>query len=577
MEKNKKKSNQKSFFFKDYNHYSSKSLSKVGLKISEDRVYLLFFVFFCLISIFSIKILAISLKESNFKNTQNYYNKIFKLIRSDIVDRNGIIIAKNIRVYNAAVKPNLIKDKKKFILKIKLLYPEINTLNIKNKIDKNKYFYLKKNISEDEKLKLWSLGEKGILFEKTQTRIYPHKNLFSHVLGQIDDDNIGISGLERSFDKQLRLNKKPLVISLDTNIQYLIREELVKFQKVFNNIGSASILMNIDNGEILSMVSLPDFDINKRKTIDDVNYINRATKGVYELGSVFKTFTLAGALNEGVVETNTLFKNLPKKISCAGRPIGEYDEKIPSDLTAEQILIRSGNIGSVRIAQKIGGEKMKNFLQNIGVLNKIEFDIDEVGVPISFRWGKCKLATASFGHGITTTLLQLAKGYSIISNGGFNLKPTLIKNGHKVEKKVRVLNEEVSKKINPILRKIVSTKEGTANFANIKGYEVGGKTGTAQKSFNGIYSKNKINTFVAVFPISKPKYILLVLLDEPKPSKDYIYHYKDGSGWKYKGTPYNTAGWTSVEIAGKIIEKIGPILAIKKIDFYDNYVVKKSN
>jgi len=446
MEKNKKKSNQKSFFFKDYNHYSSKSLSKVGLKISEDRVYLLFFVFFCLISIFSIKILAISLKESNFKNTQNYYNKIFKLIRSDIVDRNGIIIAKNIRVYNAAVKPNLIKDKKKFILKIKLLYPEINTLNIKNKIDKNKYFYLKKNISEDEKLKLWSLGEKGILFEKTQTRIYPHKNLFSHVLGQIDDDNIGISGLERSFDKQLRLNKKPLVISLDTNIQYLIREELVKFQKVFNNIGSASILMNIDNGEILSMVSLPDFDINKRKTIDDVNYINRATKGVYELGSVFKTFTLAGALNEGVVETNTLFKNLPKKISCAGRPIGEYDEKIPSDLTAEQILIRSGNIGSVRIAQKIGGEKMKNFLQNIGVLNKIEFDIDEVGVPISFRWGKCKLATASFGHGITTTLLQLAKGYSIISNGGFNLKPTLIKNGHKVEKKVRVLNEEVSKK-----------------------------------------------------------------------------------------------------------------------------------
>ncbi len=577
MEKNKKKSNQKSFFFKDYNHYSSKSLSKVGLKISEDRVYLLFFVFFCLISIFSIKILAISLKESNFKNTQNYYNKIFKLIRSDIVDRNGIIIAKNIRVYNAAVKPNLIKDKKKFILKIKLLYPEINTLNIKNKIDKNKYFYLKKNISEDEKLKLWSLGEKGILFEKTQTRIYPHKNLFSHVLGQIDDDNIGISGLERSFDKQLRLNKKPLVISLDTNIQYLIREELVKFQKVFNNIGSASILMNIDNGEILSMVSLPDFDINKRKTIDDVNYINRATKGVYELGSVFKTFTLAGALNEGVVETNTLFKNLPKKISCAGRPIGEYDEKIPSDLTAEQILIRSGNIGSVRIAQKIGGEKMKNFLQNIGVLNKIEFDIDEVGVPISFRWGKCKLATASFGHGITTTLLQLAKGYSIISNGGFNLKPTLIKNEHKVEKKVRVLNEEVSKKINPILRKIVSTKEGTANFANIKGYEVGGKTGTAQKSFNGIYSKNKINTFVAVFPISKPKYILLVLLDEPKPSKDYIYHYKDGSGWKYKGTPYNTAGWTSVEIAGKIIEKIGPILAIKKIDFYDNYVVKKSN
>ena len=154
---------------------------------------------------------------------------------------------------------------------------------------------------------------------------------------------------------------------------------------------------------------------------------------------------------------------------------------------------------------------------------------------------------------------------------------TLIKSEISVDEKNRILKKEVSKKINPILRKIVSTKEGTANFANIDGYEVGGKTGTAQKSINGIYSKNKINTFVAVFPISEPKYILLVLLDEPKPSKDYIYHYRDGSGWKYKGTPYNTAGWTSVEIAGKIIEKIGPILAINKIDFYDNHVVKKSN
>ena len=575
--KKKKKMNQKSFYFEDYNHHYKSQSNKSKTNISGDRIYLLFFVFFCLISIFAIKIFATSLQDTNFKSTQNYYSSFFKPLRSDIIDRNGETLAKNIRVYHAAIRPNLISNKKNFILKLKLLYPEFNILNIKKNLDKNKYFYLKKNISEDERLKLWSLGEKGILFETTQTRIYPHKNLFSHVVGQIDDNNNGISGLEKSFDEKLKLNKEPIAMTLDANLQFLIREELIKFQKIFNNIGSASILMDVNNGEILSMVSLPDFDINKRETIDDVNYINRATKGVYELGSVFKTFTLAGALNEGIVETNTEFKNLPKKITCAGRSIGEYDDKIPSDLTAEQILIRSGNIGSVRIGQKIGGERMKNFLQNIGVLSKIEFDIEEVGVPISFRWGKCKLATASFGHGITTTLLQLAKGYSIISNGGFNIKPTLIKRETKQSKKIRILNKEVSKKINPILRKIVSTKEGTANFANIEGYEVGGKTGTAQKSFNGIYSKSKINTFAAVFPTSKPKYILLVLLDEPKLSKDYIYHYKDGSGWKYRGTPYNTAGWTSVEIAGKIIEKIGPILAINKIDFYDNYVVKKSN
>ena len=324
--------------------------------------------------------------------------------------------------------------------------------------------------------------------------------------------------------------------------------------------------MNVDNGNIISMVSIPDFNLNKRKEIKDIKFINRATKGVYELGSVFKTFTLAAAINEKEIEPNTEFKDLPNSIKCAGRSIREYDDKIPSDLTAEEILIRSGNIGSVRIAQKIGIEKFKYFLEKIGVLNKIEFDIEEVGEPISFRWGKCKLATSSFGHGITTTPLQLSKGYAIITNGGYDIRPTLIKNNIiKIKTKNKILNEGVSEKINPILRKIVSTKQGTAGFANIPGYQIGGKTGTAQKTLDGSYSKEKVNTFVGVFPTSKPKYVLTILLDEPKPNKDYIYHYRDGSGWKYKGTAYNTAGWTSVEVAGKIIEKIGPILATKYI------------
>ena len=172
------------------------------------------------------------------------------------------------------------------------------------------------------------------------------------------------------------------------------------------------------------------------------------------------------------------------------------------------------------------------------------------------------LATASFGHGITTTLLQLAKAYSIIVNGGYKINPTLIKSEEKKEP-IRVLNEDVSEKVLPILRKVVSTKNGTASLANIDGFEIGGKTGTAQKSIAGVYSKKKINTFVSVFPISKPKYVLAIMLDEPKTSKDYIYNYRDGSNIKYKGTPFNTAGWTTVEVAGQIIEKIGPILATK--------------
>ena len=314
--------------------------------------------------------------------------------------------------------------------------------------------------------------------------------------------------------------------------------------------------MNVKNGEILSLVSLPDFDPNKRKKISDANFINRATKGVYEFGSVFKTFTLAAAFDQSIIEPQTEFVDLPKSLTCAGFPIREYNNKIPSNLTAEQILIRSGNIGSVRIGQKLGEEKFKLFLSKLGILEKINFDIEEVGEPIKFNWGKCPLATASFGHGITTTLLQLAKAYSIIANGGFNIEPRLIKKDTENQKH-KILNDQVSKKILPILRKIVTTPEGTASLANVNGYEIGGKTGTAQKSIAGGYSKKKINSFVSVFPTSKPKFTLAVMLDEPKINNDYIYNYRDGSNIKYKGTPFNTAGWTTVEVTGQIVEKLG--------------------
>ena len=193
-------------------------------------------------------------------------------------------------------------------------------------------------------------------------------------------------------------------------------------------------------------------------------------------------------------------------------------------------------------------------------------ELKEIGKPLKFNWGKCPLATASFGHGITTTLIQLAKAYAIIVNGGYSINPSLLL-GVEKSKKERILSNEVSKKILPILRKIVTTKEGTASLANVVGYEIGGKTGTAQKSLEGVYSKKKINTFVSVFPTTEPKYVLAVMLDEPKTSKDYIYHYRDGSNIKYKGTPFNTAGWTTVEAKGQIVEKIGPILATKYGEF----------
>ncbi len=561
MTNNKKKK----IYLSDYNDEFSFSKKIYKNNISFNRIAFIFFFFLFISLVFSVKIFYYgSISEKKLSQTKiNQESNI----RSDIIDINGNFLAKTVFTKNVGINPKHEKDKKKLFLKLKLLFPDLDIETFNDKFEKENFFYIKKKLTPEKYNQVRLLGEKSVITEQKITRIYPHENLFSHVLGQIDDDNNGISGLEKSLDEELKKLKKKIQLTLDTNIQFLIRNELIKFERIFQSKGSAALLMNINSGEILSLVSLPDFNINKRKEIIDEKFINRITKGVYELGSIFKTFTIAGALNEKIIETNTIFEDLPKSIKCAGRKISEYDVDIPSTLTTEQILIRSGNIGSVRIAQKMGIEKTKNFLNSLNLLSSIDFDLDEMGKPLPLKWGKCKLATVSFGHGISTTPLQVATAYAIISNGGYKIKPTLLKKEIKI-KKEQILNKDVSNNINSILRKIVSTKEGTANLANVEGYSVGGKTGTAQKIENGIYTKNKINTFVSVFPINKPKYVFLVLLDEPKTNSEYVYSYRDGSGIKYKGTPFNTAGWTTVEVAGKIIEKIGPILATKYGDFY---------
>ena len=555
---------EKKLFINEYESEFNFKKNISNLKFSFNRTAFIFFFFILISIIFSIKIFYYGSVSVN-SNTINTIKK--KDFRADLIDRNGNLIARTVKTINVGIDPKKIKDKKKFLLKLKIIFPEKNYTIIEDQLNGKNFFYLEKKISPENYDKVKLLGEKAIRYESKISRIYPYPSLASHIIGQIDDDNSGISGLEKSLNERLITKMSPISLTLDTNIQYLIREELLKANNIFQTKGSSAILMDINNGEIISMVSTPDFNLNKRENLKDKKFINRATKAVYEFGSVFKTFTLAGGLKYDAIELNTEFKKLPKTIYCSGRPIREYDEDIPDTLTAEEVLIRSGNIGSVRIAQRIGIDRYSEFLGQIGILDKMEFQLEEIGTPLPDRWGKCKLATASFGHGITTTVLQLAKGYAIISNGGYNVEPTLIKNLNPNLKRERIIDERISKDLNSVLRKIVNTKIGTANQANIPGYEIGGKTGTAQKSVDGVYIKEKINTFVGVFPISEPKFVIVVMLDEPKINKDYIYEYKDGSGFKLKGTPRNTAGWTSVEITGKILEKIGPILATKYMEF----------
>ena len=561
MEKLKSK-----FVIEDYKNNFVYKKNDANLNIQFNRVAFIFFIFFIIYLIYAIHLIHLGSRKPKVEITDSLPAFVNKLYRADITDINGNYLAKTVKSIDIGIKTSDVIDKKKLLLSLNIIFPNKDFDKIKKQLETKKFFWLEKKISEENYEKIMKLGDKSIKPEERVLRMYPQKNLFSHIIGQIDDDNNGISGLEKSFNDILRKSKRLMKLTVDKDVQFLIRKELIKYQEIFKSKGSAAILMNVNNGNILSLISLPDFNPNERQNIIDVNFINRVTKGTYELGSVFKPFTFASALNEDLIKPETEFLDLPKSIRCDRHKIGEYDNKIPSDLTAEQILIRSGNIGSVRIAQIIGSEKHKSFLEKIGVLSSIDFDIGEVAPQKDYNFGKCKLATASFGHGVATTILQLAKGYAVISNGGYDIKPTLIdKNTKNNEKGIRLINKGVSEQVVAALRKIVNTVEGTAKFADVPNYEVGGKTGTADQPKEGSYSEAKINTFASIFPTSNPQYVFIVMLDTPQKAKDYYYKYRHQKGG-WKGTLNNTAGWTSVEVAGKIMDKIGPILATKYLE-----------
>jgi len=569
----------KSFYFEDYTESDliNNNNNFNIVKISLNRVTFLSFIFFSLILIFSIKIIYLSLSpepEKVFYNNNIKENIVKK--RRNIVDRNDSVLTTNIILYDVGVRPKLLqeKEKKNLLIKLGVLFPELDLNKIKRKLNKEDFFSIGKRLTPNEKDQFWLMGNKAFVFDPKPSRIYPQKSLFSHILGQTDDANEGISGIEKFYDEELNNEEKinlPLRLTLDSNLQHLIREELVNAQSDFHNIGSAAILMDVKNGEILSLISLPDYDLNQRISIESDIYTNKITLGVYELGSVFKTFTIAAGLENKIISPNTIFKNLESSLTCDKYTIREHD-KLPKNLSAEQILIRSSNIGAVRIAQKVGVKKYKDFLNALELFDTINFDLEEIGTPIPFRWGTCKLVTASYGQGITTTPLQLARAYAILGNGGYKINPSILKKEIKrPEKREQIVSNKTSNAINLMLRKVVSLNEGTANFADVEGYEIGGKTGTALK-YN---SKAKLNTFVSLFPASKPKYVLLVMLDEPKPAPNFVYEFppseKFPNGYKHKGEKRNTSGWNTVVVAGKIIEKIGPILAINYLQASSNF------
>ena len=471
--------------------------------------------------------------------------------RADILDRNGEIIATSLPTVNLYANTKQIDNPQEVAEKLTYVFPDMEYENLVKRLErKSAFIYIKRNLSPAQQSQVNALGIPGLEFENCETRVYPHKNLFSHVLGKTDVDNKGISGFEKYMDERLTTSTKPLQVSLDLGIQNTIRDELLAGVKQFNADGAAAILMDVNSGQVLSLISVPDFNPNENVKSDDRAMFNFATKGVYEAGSVFKVFNTALCLESGKIDVNDKFDTT--------KPIYFGRHKISDPhgshgwLTPEDILVESSNIGSVQEILRVGKKYQRHFLQEINLDKELkDFELTEKARPLfnsEKRWNDDMMATISYGYSVSATPLHIITAFSAVVNGGIYRQPTLMYE-HKNREEKRIVSAETSEKMRSLLRAVVV--RGTGKRANVDGYEVMGKTGTADKMLpTGGYDHSKsMSTFLSGFPASNPQYALLVVMDNPKGSKETYW--------------YTTAGWNAVPISKNIISAVAPQLNVK--------------
>ena len=551
-----KKNNQLNLYF-DESIYQKKENKNLDIRIN---VIISFFLLLSFLTLSKLIFLGFDKKELSLKD--NYIKQELK--RRSIVDQNNNLLAYSIKTHDLLIRTKKIKNFNNLNLKLRIKFPEVDLKKIKN-FNKKSFHVIKKNLSPVEYNNALSLGEPSLELVENETRIYPDKNLFSHILGNVDTDQQGISGIELFLNDEILDKKKiniPIVLSVDQRVQFIIRETLLDSINIFSAKGASAVLMDAGSGKILSMVSLPDYNLNDRSELKNKdNLFNKNSKGLYELGSVFKTFVIANALEQKKITRDKVYKNLPSQVACGKFFIKEYKySKDKKNLSVNDILVESSNIGTIRIIQDSGLETYQNFLEKLEIFDYSGIELPEVSASTKKRWGKCRTLTAGYGHGINTTPLQLTRAYASIINGGNLLEPTLLKN-----KKTKIKNKIISKENSKIIKKILRTnvdnnyiRGGSGRKADINGYNVMGKTGTAEKPSNigKGYSNEILNVFVSAFDVDENLYVLTVIMDEPKGAPKLWGHNRRESGWN--------AGY----INGQIIKKIGPILNTLKINDY---------
>jgi cell division protein FtsI (penicillin-binding protein 3) len=487
--------------------------------------------------------------------------------RADIVDRNGRILATNLDTFSLYAQPQEMVDPHYAAEQLAVIFPEMETEElVEDFTGSRKFLWLRRQISPEQMQMVHDIGSPGLLFGPREMRLYPNGPVAAHILGGASygregvssAEVIGVAGVEARFDDFLRdpANEgAPLELSIDLTVQAAAEQVLAGGMSIMNAKGAASVLMDVHTGEIISMVSLPDFDPNNRPQVltsgdqADSPLFNRALQGVYELGSVFKIFAVGQAMELGLINPNTLI-NTRGPLEWGRFKIRDFHD-YGAELSSTDIIVKSSNIGTARIAMQIGADRQRDFLGSLGFLEPTSVEMIEApgGAPLlPPNWSELSTMTISYGHGLSTSPVHLAAGYASLLNGGIRVQPTLLRqdgpqNGE------RVVREDVSAMAASMLRQVVV--RGTASFGEVPGYAVGGKTGTADKPrpSGGYYDDKVIATFASVFPADDPRYVLIVTLDEPVES----------SGDR----PRRTAGWTAVPIAAEMIRRVAPLLGLR--------------
>lgn len=529
---------------------------------SEPRVGLVILGFSCLFLAIVGRLVMLGAFPSDQVGLRRATSNAISAARPDIVDRNGVQLATDIRTVSVFAEPRNILDKDEATELLTAVLPDLNAKELRDKLSTKKGFvWVKREITPRQQAEVHRLGIPGVGFVPENKRVYPNGTVAAHVLGFANVDNVGIAGIEKYIDSQglqdlngagfamQASDLKPVELSIDMRVQHLLRDELVKGLEKYRAIAAAGAIMDVNTGEMIALVSLPDFDPGNPVDALEKDRINRMNVGVYEMGSTYKALTIAMALDSGKANINSTYSTAGGMMRFGSQVIREY-KGTGRSLSVPEVFVRSSNMGTVKMALSVGVEGHKAFLRKMMQLDRMTTELPESAAPIvPARWGELNTATIAFGHGLAVAPLQALAAVGALVNGGYLIKPTFLKRSEEEAKKdaIRVIKPETSEAMRYIMR--INGERGSARFADVPGYFVGGKTGTAEKVINGRYAKNKnFTTFTAIAPSDKPRYVFLAIYDEPK-------GYAESGG-------YSTAAWNAGKTTGKVIERAAPILGL---------------